>query len=303
MSPETIQIQTTQTATNSDNQGTLTQEATPISPIPPITPNPGASAPTPTDAQNPNPDPRPKNRRLTRSSRPTGTPRARCSRASAQTSRAKKLTSARPKPFEPLPEFASLPPDQLEAIHDFIRHHTYEESIEFLREQLGVEISLNRLYRYRSRLDLATQLEIADDNAPAIENLLALLAGKPVDIDAAGLHVIKQRALALASRPDAAPSVLMNLFRIFTWEHRKNVTEHRLHSLDRRDKCRERITKVAERRQKLAERRQKFVEKKFQDELDRRPLSAQEQSEIAYKIFGDFPPVRPLDAPLKPVGI
>jgi hypothetical protein len=241
-------------------------------------------------------DPHPK-RRLRRSSRPTGTPRARCSRVPCASNRKSKNKNHKSVPFEPLPEFAGLAPERLEVIHDYIRHHTYEESIEFLHKELGVEISQNRLYRYRSRLDLAIQLEIAYDNAPAIENLLALLAGKPVDIDSAGLQVIKQRALALSARPDAAASVLMNLFRIFTWDHRKNVAEHRMHSIDRREKCRERVTKVAERRQKLAEKKFKKAEEK------NRYYDPEETSARVREIFGELPPVRPLDAPYKPVDI
>jgi hypothetical protein len=332
MKTESTQInQTDHITTEPHSPGT--PEPTPIPPIipmPPILPI-SASAPTPdpvpepepatetnaepnTDPQDPQPDaPRvsrasnqnskiknQKSKRLRRSFRPTGTPRARCSRVPSAASNPKsKMKNHKSEPFAPLPEFAGLAPDKLEAIHDYIRHHTYEESIAFLHKELGVEISLNRLYRYRSRLDLATQLEIAHDNAPAIENLLALLAGKPVDIDAAGLQIIKQRALALASRPDAAASTLMNIFRVFTWEHRKTVTEHRMRSQDRRDKCRERIAKVAERRQNLAEKKFKKAVEKEENEY----YNDEENTKAMIELFGELPPVRPLDAPPKPVDI
>jgi hypothetical protein len=61
----------------------------------------------------------------------------------------------------------------------------------------------------------------------------------------------------------------MNLFRVFTWEHRKTVAEHRMRSLDRRDKCRDRLAKVAERRQNLAEKKFKnAVEKEEREYYD-----------------------------------
>jgi hypothetical protein len=245
-------------------------------------------------------------RRMRRSSRPTGSPRARSSRssraksASSTTSTTQNIKikshdnqksqpkTKRPKsiPFQPLPEFANLTPDHVDFLHDYIRHHTYEQSISLLRSTLNIEISLNRLYRYRSRLDLAEQLHITNDNAPAIENLLGLLAGRSVDIDAAGLALVKQRALALAARPDTAPSLLMNLLRIFTWEHRKTLNEHRMQSIDRRDKCRERMTKVAEKRQKLAE-------KKCNQARDNDEATLQEKENAMLELFGDFPPMRP----------
>jgi hypothetical protein len=245
-------------------------------------------APNPnSDPADPKSNPSKRRRRMRRSARPTGTPRARCSRRT----RPKKQNSANsdpqtpftPRPFEPLPEFANLTPEHIEFLHDYIRHHTYEQSISLLRSTLNIEISLNRLYRYRSRLDLAEQLQIADSNTPAIENLLGLLAGKSVDLDPAGLAVIKQRALALAARPDTAPSVLMNLFRIFTWEHRKTVNEHRMQSIDRRDKCRERMAKVAERRQDLAEKE------------SHNGVPTDEELEELRDLFGDFPPVQPFN--------
>jgi len=91
----------------------------------------------------------------------------------------------------------------------------------------------------------------------------------------------------------------MNLFRVFTWEHRKTVAEHRMRSLDRRDKCRERIAQVAERRQNLAEKKfKKAIEKQEKEFFD-----PEESSKSIREIFGDFPPVRPLDAPPKPVDI
>ena len=242
---------------------------------------------------------------MRRSSRPCGKARAKSSRRtrapknpSSSTGNHRSSPARRYKstPFEPLPEFAALSPDQIEYIHDYLRHATYEQSISFLRQDFGIEISLNRLYRYRSRLDLAEQLQITSDNSPAIENLLALLAGRSVDIDAAGLHAIKQRALSLASRPDTAPSVLMNLFRIFTWEHRKTVDQHRMKCADRREKCRERMTKVAELRHKLAV-------KNFK-KLNPKEISMREQEEALINLFGDFPPVKPFAGPIQdPTGL
>lgn len=189
----------------------------------------------------------------------------------------------RASPFQPLPELAHLAPDILCGIHDIIRDFTVPEASQHIYEKHSVRISHHRLYRYRDRLELADQLQIADDNAPAIQNLLSMLAGKHVDLDRAGIHIIKQRAVTLAASPDSSASLLKDLFRIFTYKDRLALQQRRV-------KCQERMTKVAEKRQKLAE--------KIQREKDD-VMGMEEQSAAARELFGAFPPPIPFGSKME----
>ena len=113
--------------------------------------------------------------------------------------------------------------------------------------------------------------------------MLGLLAGKPVDLDAAGIHIIKQRAVGLAADPNSSPSLLKDLFRIFTYNDRLSVQQRRV-------KCHERMTKVAERRQKFVE----IIKK------PKKKRSWQEVSRKIRDVIGDLPPVIPYTGPLEP---
>ncbi|MGZ8900261.1 MAG: hypothetical protein ACXW3Z_09215 [Limisphaerales bacterium] len=183
----------------------------------------------------------------------------------------------RASPFQPLPELAHLSADDLAEIHNTLRDLTVPEVAQFIVNKHSRFISHHRLYRYRERLDLADQLQIAEDNAPAIQNLLSMLAGKHVDLDRAGIHIIKQRAVTLAASPDSSASLLKDLFRIFTYKDRLALQQRRV-------KCQERMTKVAEKRQKLAE--------KIQREKDD-AMGMEEQSAAVRELFGAFPPPIP----------
>jgi hypothetical protein len=90
---------------------------------------------------------------------------------------------------------------------------------------MGIRISINKLFRYFQKVQFADQVEIAEDSNEAVEQLLNLYNGQPVDLDKAGLETIKRRALQLAVSPSTKPSMLLNLMRIFTWEHRKSMDE------------------------------------------------------------------------------
>src|SRR6185503_8202038 len=111
-----------------------------------------------------------------------------------------------------LPEFASLPNDQRDYIHEILQTKTYDEAQQEIWSNLGCRISTNRLQRYREKIDLAAALEIADeDTLPAVDQLNNLLAGREINIPAAGLHLIHQRALALAASPKTSPTLLKDL--------------------------------------------------------------------------------------------
>jgi hypothetical protein len=203
----------------------------------------------------------------------------------------KSETCGRPRrqralPFQILPEFAQLSAADLAEVHNVIRDVVVPDAQKFIFQRHGISLSGHCLYRYRSRLHLADQLQVSEDNAPAIQNLLGLLAGKPVDLDKAGIHIIKQRAVGLAANPDSSPSLLKDLFRIFTYNDRLGLQQRRV-------KCHERMTKLAERRQKFVEKTHKNAKKKS----DWRKTSA-----AVLKAVGDLPPIIPWTPPLKNPG-
>src|SRR5688572_25588695 len=75
------------------------------------------------------------------------------------------------------PEFASLPREQLDYIHDILRTKTYDEAQQEIWASLGCRISTNRLQRYREKIDLAAALEIVEqDTLPAVDTLHHILA-------------------------------------------------------------------------------------------------------------------------------
>src|SRR5688572_32630730 len=85
----------------------------------------------------------------------------------------------RASPFQILPEFAQLSAADLAEVHNIIRDVVVPDAQKFIFQRHGISLSGHCLYRYRSRLHLADQLQVSEDNAPAIQNLLGLLAGKP----------------------------------------------------------------------------------------------------------------------------
>jgi hypothetical protein len=165
------------------------------------------------------------------------------------------------------PEFEGLSPVQLDYINDQLRAHTYAEVQEQLFTEMGIRVSINKLFRYFQKVQLADQLEIAEDSTEAVEQLLNLYNGRPVDLDKVGLETIKRRALQLAVSPSTKPSLLLNLMRIFTWEHRKSMDEdrksmnaHRKQMDAEKSAHRKRMAAVAERRAQCSERRARCEE-------------------------------------------
>jgi hypothetical protein len=205
------------------------------------------------------------------------------SSSSTSTSTQRTRRPHRASPFQILPEFAQLSADDLAEVHNVIRDVVIPDAQKFIFQRHGISLSGHCLYRYRSRLHLADQLQVSEDNAPAIQNLLGLLAGKPVDLDKAGIHIIKQRAVSLAADPNSSPSLLKDLFRIFTYNDRLALQRRRV-------KCHERMTKVAERRQKFVEKTHKKPKKH-----DWRDTAA-----AVLDVVGDLPPVIPYTGPLDP---
>jgi hypothetical protein len=153
------------------------------------------------------------------------------------------------------PELDHLSTKQLEYIHDRLLTQPYAEVQALIFAEFGIEISINKLFRYYHKLALARLLEIPGTPAEAASQLQKLYNGEPVQIDQAGLEAIQRRALELAISPSTSPSLLLNLMRIFTWEHRKSMDEHRRKIDADKSAHHNRMAEIAERHATVAERR------------------------------------------------
>jgi hypothetical protein len=152
-------------------------------------------------------------------------------------------------------EFDHLSPKQLEYIHDRLITQPYADVQALIFAEFGIEISINKLFRYYHKLALARLLEIPGTPAEAAGQLQKLYNGEPVQIDQAGLEAIQRRALELAISPSTSPSLLLNLMRVFTWEHRKSIDEHRRKIDTDKSAHRSRLAEIADRHAIVAERR------------------------------------------------
>src|ERR1051325_9536657 len=161
-------------------------------------------------------------------------------------------------------EFDGLSPEVMDYINDYLRENTYADTQRMLFTEYGIKISSNKLFRYREKLDLALHLEISQDTTDAVEQLLNLYNGQPADIDQAGMETLKRRALQLAVSPKTKPSMLLNLMRIFTYEHRQSMDEHRKKMDEEKSAHRARMAAVTERRAKCEEDRVKLLERRQQ---------------------------------------
>jgi hypothetical protein len=160
------------------------------------------------------------------------------------------------KPHSPVPsEFAHLSPKQLEYIDDRLLTQPYADVQALIFAEFGIEISINKLFRYYHKLALARLLEIPGTPAEGASQLQKLYNGEPVQLDEAGLEAIQRRALELAISPSTSPSLLLNLMRVFTWEHRKSMDEHRKKIDAEKSAHRKRLAEIAERHAVVAERR------------------------------------------------
>jgi hypothetical protein len=165
----------------------------------------------------------------------------------------------------PVPsEFDHLPPKQLEYIHDRLLTQPYADVQALIFAEFGIEISINKLFRYYHKLALARLLEIPGSPAEAASQLQKLYNGEPVQLDQAGLEAIQRRALELAISPSTSASLLLNLMRVFTWEHRKSMDEHRRKIDAEKSAHRNRLAEIAERHAVVAERRATCEEQRVQ---------------------------------------
>ena len=165
------------------------------------------------------------------------------------------------------PEFENFNAEQLDFINDLLRTKTYAEVQRIIHQETGLRISINKLFRYREKLDFAECLQISQHTDEDLQQLIHVCqgqSGQSIDLDQAGLQTIKRRALALACSPSTKPSRLLKLMRIFTWEHRKSMDDHRKQMDAQKATHRDRLARLAEQRLALQQRRFESAERRAQ---------------------------------------
>src|SRR6476659_325506 len=95
-----------------------------------------------------------------------------------------------PRPFRLPPEFETFTPQQIEEINDLLRNNTYASAQQQIFFSTGIRISINKLFRYFQKVELADQLEMADDTTEAVAQLLSVYNGQSTDLTQAGLETI-----------------------------------------------------------------------------------------------------------------
>src|SRR3954467_11064377 len=125
------------------------------------------------------------------------------------------------RPFQTIPEFEHFTPEELDKVHEIIRSTTYAEAPRDIHVRYGIKLSTNKLFRYLRKIDCAEELSSIDEDVTvSVNDYVNLLNGKPVPFSAAGMQVVLKRAFELACAPSTSPSLLKDLFRMFTYEDR-----------------------------------------------------------------------------------
>src|SRR4051812_20369085 len=174
------------------------------------------------------------------------------------------------RPFQTLPEFEHFTPEELDKVHEIIRSTTYAEARRDIHVRYGIKLSTNKLFRYLRKIDCAEELSSLDEDVTvSVNDYVNLLNGKPVPFSAAGMQVVLKRAFELACPPSTPPSLLKDLFRMFTYEDRQSLGERKFD---------------------LAERIQQFREDQAKAEKEKpKPLTPAEQTKRFREIFGMSP--------------
>jgi hypothetical protein len=70
--------------------------------------------------------------------------------------------------LKPIPELDNLPEDKRDLLHHWIEELGYHKAIQRLREDSGVEVTYNKLYRYYQRVLHHQQLLLSSNVATAV---------------------------------------------------------------------------------------------------------------------------------------
>jgi hypothetical protein len=137
-------------------------------------------------------------------------------------------------------QLQNLTNEQLTEFHAWFPKFSYEQISEKLRASYGIEIGKAQLCRYYQRLEDADALSEGAEKPLTVAEYLAIQNGEPLPQNAPNADALKRQCLKLVNRPDQDPAGLLNLFRVFTYDQRREFAERRLEILQRTNALRER---------------------------------------------------------------
>jgi hypothetical protein len=155
--------------------------------------------------------------------------------------------------LQPIPELDYRSADQKEQIHNWLAELGIRETIKKLHDEWGIDVTYNKLQRYRKRLREKEQLAEHLEHEITMPEYLNLMNGRPVPYDQAGLELIQKRAFELAHQPKISASTLCTLQRVLNYKTARTLTERREARADQRLALAEKRLAQTDRRIDLAE--------------------------------------------------
>jgi hypothetical protein len=155
--------------------------------------------------------------------------------------------------LQPIPELDNRTSDQKEQIHNWLAELGIRETIKKLHDEWGIDVTYNKLQRYRKRHLQKEQLAEHLEHQITMPEYLNLMNGRPVPYDQAGLELIQKRAFELAHQPKISAATLSTLQRVLNYKTARALTERREARADQRLALAEKRLAQNDRRIDLAE--------------------------------------------------
>ena len=150
--------------------------------------------------------------------------------------------SVKEKPSNPFASaFDHFTLEQRKQIIAWNAKHTYDETIDLIQKEFGIEVSRSSLARFHTRTALINHIEESPDTQAAADQiLLHITSSKPNDhkLTAASIHILEQTAfkLALTSADKPAHLDLLNRVNLIICRARNTAVRER-HATVQETKC------------------------------------------------------------------
>src|SRR5262245_8785199 len=141
--------------------------------------------------------------------------------------------------LKPIPELDNLPEARRDQLHDWLDTLGYIKTIAKLKQEWGLEITYNKLYRYYQRILQKAELDLVLEDELSVPQYLDLLNGRSIPYDKAGIQRIMHRAYHLIAEHGHSPTKLATLLRVLHYNKSCEWTDKRIAISDRLAKVRE----------------------------------------------------------------
>ena len=148
--------------------------------------------------------------------------------------------------LQPITELDSLPADKREILHEWIENLGYRKAMEKLKSEWQLEVTYNKVYRYYRRILQKQPFDDILEDEIAMSDFLALLNGKSVPYDQAGIELVMKRAFDLTCARQIKPSTLATLLRVFHYKKNCEWNQRRLAQNDKRIDIADRLARLKE---------------------------------------------------------